>query len=38
MLSIHQEVIDFGDEGERNYDTDEINKENRNKFRIVIAV
>ena len=27
MLSIYPEVQDFGDEGETNYETDEINKE-----------
>ena len=37
MLSIHPEVQDFGDEGETNYETDEINKENMNEFCIFIA-
>ena len=37
MLSIHPEIQDFGDEGETNYETDEINKENMSEFRIFIA-
>ena len=37
MLSIHQEVQDFGDEDEKNFETDEINKENMNNFCIFIA-
>ena len=37
MLSIHHEVRDFGDKDETNYKTDEINKENMNKFWIFIA-
>ena len=32
MLSIHRQVQDVGDEDETNYETDEINKENVNKF------
>ena len=32
MLSIHPEVQDFGDEDETNYEIDEVNKENMNKF------
>ena len=37
MLSIHPEVQDFGDKDETNYETDEINKEIMNEFRIFIA-
>ena len=37
MLSIHRQVQDVGDEDETNYETDEINKENMNKFWIFIA-
>ena len=37
MLSIHQEVKDFGNEGETNYETDEINKENTREFCFFIA-
>ena len=37
MLSIHPEVQHFGDEGETNYETDEINEENINEFCIFIA-
>ena len=32
MLSINPEVQDCGDENEKNYKTDEINKENTNEF------
>ena len=32
MQSIHPEVQDFGDKDETNYETEEINKENMNKF------
>ena len=32
MLSIHSEVQHFVDKDETNYETDEINKENINKF------
>ena len=37
MLSIHPEVQVFGDEDEANYEIDEINKENMNKFWVFIA-
>ena len=37
MLSIHPEVQHFVDEGETNYETDEINKENMNEFCIFIS-
>ena len=33
MRSIHPEEQDFGDKGETNYETDEINKENMNEGR-----
>ena len=36
MLSIHPDVQDFGDEDEKNYETDKINKENMNEFCIFI--
>ena len=37
MLSIHPEVQDLGDEDEKNYETDEMNKENMNEFCIFIT-
>ena len=37
MLRIHPEVQDFGNEGEMNYETIEINKENMKEFYIFIA-
>ena len=37
MLSIHLEVQGFSDEDEKNYETDEINKENMKEFCIFIA-
>ena len=37
MLNIHPEVQDIGDEGETNYKTDQVNKENMNEFSIFIA-
>ena len=37
MLSIHPEVHDFRVEDEKNFETDEINKDNRNEFCIFIA-
>ena len=38
MVSIHPEVQNFGDEGEMNYETDEIKRENTNEFCIFVAV
>ena len=37
MQSIHPKVQDFGDEGETNYETEEVNKENMNESCIFIA-
>ena len=37
MLSIHLEVQDSGDEDEKNYKTNKINKENMNEFCIFIV-
>ena len=37
MLNIHPEIQDFGDEDEKNCETDEINKENMNDFCIFIS-
>ena len=37
MLSIHPEVQDFGEEDEKNCETDEINKKNMNEFCILIS-
>ena len=37
MLNIHLEVKDFVNEEERNYETDETNKENMKEFCIFIA-
>ena len=37
MLSIHPRVKDFGNEIEKNYETDEINKENIKEICIFIA-
>ena len=32
------ELQDFSDEGETNYETDELNKENMNEFRILFLI
>ena len=37
MLIIQSEVQDCGDEDEKNYETDEINKENMNELYILIV-
>ena len=37
MLNIHPEVQDFVNKDETNYETDEVNKENKNEFCIFIA-
>ena len=37
MQNIHPKVKDFGEKGETNYETDQINKENMKEFCIFIA-
>ena len=37
MQNVHPKVKDFGEKGETNYETNQINKENMEEFSIFIA-